>query len=294
MNATPLRYPGGKSIMSTFFEELIRLNSLRNVIYSEPYAGGAGAAINLLLNNSVEAIRINDASRGVFCFWDSLINEGERFLDKVYKTDVTLKEWQSQRLIFKNSTSASFDLAFATFFLSRTNRSGILAAGPIGGQDEKNQQIAKYKIDCRFNKIELIKRLQKIIDNRDKIFVSNLDALVFLKQIRDENAFVYLDPPYYSQGKALYLNYYNHEDHVMLANFLKNSANFHWVLSYDSVPEILELYSDFHLYEFKLNYTAQNSKKGTEILTHSSGISFHPITTIKKSSKKMKLSSLKF
>lgn len=286
MNTTPLRYPGGKSIMSPFFEELIECNSLKNVIYSEPFAGGAGAAINLLLNNSVEAIRINDASRGIFSFWNSLIQEGEKFLDKVYNTEVTLKEWQAQRLIFKNPQAASFDLAFATFFLSRTNRSGILAAGPIGGQDEKSQKNAKYKIDCRFNKIDLIERLKKIIANRHRIFVSNLDALVFLKQIRDENAFVYLDPPYYAQGKALYLNYYHHEDHVMLANFLRNSANYNWVLSYDSVPEILELYSDFPLYEFILSYTAQDSKKGTELLTHSSGISFHHITTIKRSNRK--------
>ncbi|MBK9982091.1 MAG: DNA adenine methylase [Saprospiraceae bacterium] len=146
MNSTPLRYPGGKSIMSPFFEELIKLNSLKKVIYSEPYAGGAGAAINLLLNNSVEAIRINDSSRGIYSFWNSLINEGERFIDKVDKTEVTLKEWQSQRLIFKNSTTTSFDLGFATFFLSRTNRSGILAAGPIGGQDEKTQKVLNIKL----------------------------------------------------------------------------------------------------------------------------------------------------
>ncbi len=282
MYNSPLRYPGGKSIMSHFFEELIKLNSLKNVIYSEPYAGGAGAAINLLLNNSVEAIRINDASRGIFSFWSSLINDGERFLEKVYNIDVSLEEWQSQRLIFKNPKAASFDLAFATFFLSRTNRSGILAAGPIGGQDERKQHNSKYKIDCRFNKIELIERLQKIIAKRDKILVSNLDALVFLKQIQGENTFVYLDPPYYAQGKALYLDYYNHNDHVMLANYLRYSANFNWVLSYDSVPEIIELYSDFPLYEFALNYSVQDSKKGIELLTHSSGISFQDIKAIKK------------
>lgn len=292
MNTTPLRYPGGKSVMSSFFEELIKVNSLKNVIYSEPYAGGAGAAINLLLNNSVDSIRINDASIGIFSFWNSLINEGERFLDKVYQTDVTLKEWQSQRIIFKKSKAPSFDLAFATFFLSRTNRSGILAAGPIGGQDEKTQQNAKYKIDCRFNKIDLIERLQKVIARRDKIFVSNFDALFFLKQIRDDNSFVYLDPPYFAQGKALYLNYYQYEDHVMLANFLRNSAKFNWVLSYDSVPKILELYSDFPLYEFVLNYTAQDSKKGAELLTHSSGISFHSITKIKKTSRKREIELL--
>lgn len=286
MNTTPLRYPGGKSIMSSFFEDLIELNSLKNVIYAEPYAGGAGAAINLLLNESVEAIRVNDASRCIYSFWSSLINEGERFIEKVNRTEVTLKEWQSQRLIFRDPAAATFDLGFATFFLSRTNRSGILAAGPIGGQDEKNQQNAKYKIDCRFNKAELLERLQKIIAKKDKIIVSNLDAIDFLKQIREENALVYLDPPYYIQGKALYLNYYLHEDHVLLANFLRNSEAFNWVLSYDNAPQILKLYSDFPLYEFKLNYSAQDSKKGIELLTHSSGLSFDSITKIKRAIRK--------
>lgn len=281
MNNTPLGYPGGKSIMTPFFEELLKHNSLQKVIYSEPYAGGAGAAVNLLLNGSIEEIRINDASVGIFSFWNSLLTESDRFLNKVDRIEVTLKEWQIQRSIFKKSISTSFELGFATFFLSRTNRSGILAAGPIGGQDEKAQQNAKYKVDCRFNKVELIGRLKKIINNRDRIFVSNLDALNFLKQIQDKNAFVYLDPPYYTQGKALYLNYYQHEDHIMLANFLRYSATFDWVLSYDNVPEILDLYADFLLYQFGLSYTAQEAKKGSELLTHSSNISFKPLTTTK-------------
>jgi DNA adenine methylase len=282
MNKTPLRYPGGKSIMSRFFEELFKYNSLKNVTYCEPYAGGAGAAINLLLNNSVDAIRINDASIGIFSFWHSILTHSERFLDRVNGIEVTLKEWKSQRLIFKNSTAVGFDLGFATFFLSRTNRSGILAAGPIGGQAEDAQQNAKYKIDCRFNKVELIERLEKIIAERKRISVSNLDALNFLKQIEGKNAFVYLDPPYYNQGKALYLNYYHREDHVMLANYLRCSAYFDWVLSYDNVPEILELYADFPLYQFGLSYTAQEAKKGSELLTHSSNISFHSLISTTK------------
>jgi DNA adenine methylase len=282
MNNTPLRYPGGKSIMTRFFEDLLKHNFLKNVVYSEPYAGGAGAAINLLLNDSVEAIRINDASIGIFSFWNSVLTESDRFLDEVDKVEVTLKEWQSQRRIFRNSTSASFELGFATFFLSRTNRSGILGAGPIGGQDENTQRTSSYKIDCRFNKAELTGRLKKIIANRDRIFVSNVDALDFLKRLKDNKAFVYLDPPYYTQGKALYLNYYKHEDHVMLANFLKRSASFDWVLSYDNVPEILEQYSDFPLYQFGLSYTAQDVKKGSELLTHSSRLSFKSLITSKK------------
>lgn len=278
--------------MTKFFEEVLKHNFLSNVVYSEPYAGGAGAAINLLLNNSVEAIRINDASVGVFSFWNSLLTESERFLDKVNEVDISLKEWQLQRSIFKSSNVASFELGFATFFLSRTNRSGILAAGPIGGQDETAQRNAKCKIDCRFNKPELIGRLQRIIENRNRIFVSNLDALAFLKQLKGENSFVYLDPPYYTQGKALYLNYYQHEDHVMLANFLRCSARFNWVLSYDNVPEILELYADFPLYQFGLSYTAQDAKKGSELLTHSHKISFQSLMNIKKRNRRENIALL--
>ncbi|HWI90455.1 MAG TPA: DNA adenine methylase [Flavisolibacter sp.] len=273
MNNTPLRYPGGKSIMTPFFQDLIKYNSFKNVIYSEPYGGGAGAAINLLLNNDVDAIQINDASVGIFSFWKALLTKGEKFLEKVENTPVNLNEWQIQRRIFKNSSAPTFELGFSTFFLSRTNRSGILAAGPIGGQDEKAQQRAKYKIDCRFNKEHLLERLKRIVENRNRINVFNLDALHFLRQIKDKkNSLVYLDPPYYTQGKALYLNYYQHEDHVKLSNYLRRSASFNWLLSYDNVPEILELYADHPLYQFVLNYTAQGSKKGVELFTHSSNI----------------------
>jgi DNA adenine methylase len=286
MNNTPLRYPGGKSIMTSFFEALFERNNLRDVVYCEPYAGGAGAAVNLLLNNSVAAIRINDASIGIYSFWNALIADGDRFLEQVEQTPVTLSEWQKQRRVFKQATVPSFELGFATFFLSRTNRSGILAAGPIGGQEEKCQRKAKYKLDCRFNRKDLMNRLRNIIGFRERIFVSNLDALEFLKQLKGENLFVYLDPPYYRQGKALYLNYYQHEDHVMLSKFLRRTANFRWVLSYDNVPEILALYADFPLHQFTLSYTAQDVKNGSELLTHSAGLSFESLETIKKGQKR--------
>lgn len=292
MNQTPLRYPGGKSIMTQFFKELFKQNGLENCVYSEPYAGGAGAAVNLLLSNSVQAIRINDAAIGVFSFWHYLFEESEKFMEAVQSTPVTLGEWKKQRAIFKTTAVPGFELGFATFFLSRTNRSGILAAGPIGGQDEKAQENAKYKIDCRFNKTDLIDRLIKLVANKERITVSNLDALVFLRQINDREAFVYLDPPYYTQGKALYLNYYKHQDHVILANYLKEHAGFHWVLSYDNVPQILELYADLPLYQFGLSYTAQDIKKGSELLTHSPRLSFQSMMATRKKQAKQTIALL--
>ena len=287
MNATPLRYPGGKSIMTKFFEDVIETNSMKNVIYAEPYAGGAGAAINLLLNNKVKSIKINDANLCIYSFWYFLINESEKFLRKFDRTEVTLKQWQKQRKILKSSTEPSLKLGFATFFLSRCNRSGILNAGPMGGQDPINQANATYKLDCRYNKDELRRKLISIIEHKSKIFVYNDDALKFLKRFRkkSENILIYLDPPYYVQGSKLYMNYYKHDDHVKLADFLKNNDKFKWFLSYDNVKQIRDLYSDSNLYKFNLKYSAQKTKKGSELLTHSNNLILPNPLVIKRISK---------
>ena len=200
MNGSPLRYPGGKALMTNFFIELFRLNGLQDVVYAEPYAGGAGAAINLLLQDKVSYIMINDANIGVFSFWHSLIHDSERFIQVIKDIPVTLTEWNRQRSIIKNAEAPSFELGVATFFMSRTNRSGVITGGAIGGATEEKQALAKYKIDCRFKKDKLIERLQAIVEKKERILVSNDDALDFLGNLND-SVFVYLDPPYYDKGK---------------------------------------------------------------------------------------------
>ncbi len=293
MNNTPLRYPGGKSLMTSFIKDVLVLNGMKKSLYAEPYAGGAGAAINLLLDNAVDRIAINDASIGIYSFWFYLLNENDKFISKIKETVVNLREWQIQRRIFKGAIEPSFDLAFATFFLSRTNRSGILAAGPIGGQTEEGQASANYKIDCRFNKEFLLDKVRKIYKLKDRIAVSNLDALEFLKNIRTKNALIYLDPPYYKQGKALYLDYYKHESHVELANFLMKKHPYKWLLSYDNVLEIKKLYSEYELYSFDLCYTAHEVKNGSELLTHSKNLSLpEPLIIGRTRSENIVLSSV--
>jgi len=281
MNSTPLRYPGGKSLMTNFFIDLFRTNGLQSVVYAEPYAGGAGAAINLLLGNYVNDIIINDANIGVFSFWKALISDSDRFIQIVHDIPVTLSEWGKQREIIKQAKEPSFELGVATFYMSRTNRSGVISGGPIGGTTEELQQKAKYKIDCRFNKKELIQRLVKIATYNNHIKVYNLDALAFLKQL-DNNVFVYLDPPYYVKGKCLYMNHYTDNDHKNLAQFLQNEAHFSWVLSYDDVSQIREIYKDSELYRFPLKYTVRNKQIGYELLTHSDDLRFPIVPEIRR------------
>ena len=284
MNGSPLRYPGGKALMTPFLVDLFRENGLLHIVYAEPYAGGAGAAINLLMENYVDRIIINDANIGIYSFWHFLIAEPDRFIQTIQEIPVTLTEWYRQKEIIKNSTAPSFELGVATFFMSRTNRSGVIKGGPIGGGTEEHQQSAKYKIDCRFNKTNLIARLRGIVDKRERISVSNMDALDFL-QMLPHDTFVYLDPPYYVKGKSLYMDHYKEENHQQLAIYLQQEAAFPWLLSYDDTPQIREKYQELELYRFPLKYTVSTQRIGYELLTHSNQLHFPDIPHIKRNKK---------
>lgn len=273
MYSSPLRYPGGKALMTNFFVNLFKENGLQDIVYAEPYAGGAGAAINLLMQNKVDDIIINDANIGIFSFWYYLINDSDHFIQTIKDISVTITEWHRQRTVLKTSVEPSFELGVATFFLSRTNRSGVITGGAIGGATEEKQESAKYKIDCRFKKEELLRRLRVISEHREHIRVSNMDALDFLRTL-DNNTFVYLDPPYYAKGKCLYMNHYTNKDHAQLANYLQQDAFFRWVLSYDDVPQIRELYRNLDLYRFPLKYTVERKRVGYELLAHSNNLQF--------------------
>jgi len=275
---SPLRYPGGKSLFTDYFRSYLNCNNISTPIYAEPYCGGAGAAINLLKEHVVDKIYLNDADISIYSFWYSLKHFGSEFIKRIEETNVDLSEWNKQKEIFikgKNGQiSDLLQIGFSTFFLNRCNRSGILNAGPIGGKSIDSQNRASYKIDARFNKAKLIEKISNLILLSSNIEVFNLDALSFLSEIissqnrKDQrNTFVYLDPPYYSQGSNLYLNYYQKSDHEQLRNYLiSDKINFKWLLSYDNVKAIRELYKDFEMYTFYINYTAQQSKLGSELL----------------------------
>lgn len=303
-NNTPLRYPGGKSIFTDFFTSYIEVNKISDAVYVEPYCGGAGAAINLLLNDTVKQIWLNDANYSIYSFWYSLKYYGEEFLNRFDEIEINIDNWIIQRRILNNTegkTDKKEDVlsnGFATFYLNRCNRSGILKAGAIGGNSRESQLSANYKIDARFNKKNLRTKLEAIISKNDRIVVSNMDALYFLSELSKESIeiqkkiMVYLDPPYYKQGSSLYLNFYEHDDHKSIAEFLKNEFNWKWLLSYDNVKDIRKMYSSFSQYSFYLNYSAQDAKLGNELLIHSNN-SLLPesmlIKQIKHTKKKIEL-----
>jgi len=266
---SPLRFPGGKSVMSNYLAEVIELNGLLDGTYVEAFAGGAGAAINLLFSEYVNYIMLNDVDEFIYKFWKSILYETEGFNKLVSDTPVNIDEWKRQREIFNCPSSFSdLEIGFSTFFLNRCNRSGILYAGPIGGQD----QSGKWKIDARFNKKNLIKRIKKIALYNSRISIFNKDAIEFLKKNVKKKSkvtdriLVYLDPPYYQNGRGLYLNYYEQKDHEKLAKFIKKQMAYKWIISYDDVPEIHSLYKKIEKSVLSLNYCVHTAKLGREII----------------------------
>ena len=270
-NPSPLRYPGGKFKIHKLISLLINKVDGGCDTYIEPFAGGAGVAIELLLSGIVERIIINDSDQAIASIWKARTFENDAFLDKMWNTDVSLAEWHKQRDIYRFSKKKySLDYGFAAFFLNRTNHSGILSSGPIGGQEQ-----GEWKLDVRFNKENLAKRIKAIGELKGQIKVYNRDVFSFVRnQLTkyEDHAFVYLDPPYYRRGEALYKNFFNGRKHRELKERIINDINIPWVVSYDNVPEIREIYDGVDSKAFSLNYSLANNGSGQEIMFFSAGL----------------------
>lgn len=259
---TPLRYPGGKRKLADFIESLISCNDLSGCDYAEPYAGGAGLAMELLRRGAVSQLWLNDIDKGIASFWELVLKQPDLLCEMIDKTEVTIEEWKKQKEFAKSEDTVL--RGFATFFLNRTNRSGIIKGGVIGGKS----QSGSWKLDCRFNKRELINRIQTIAKFKDRIHPFNMDALEFLDSAVPKHlktVLFNLDPPYYVKGSGLYTNFYNDSDHLKVSSFIRSELR-PWIVSYDNHEFIKKLYSGCKFVEYDLTYTAQRKEVGKEIM----------------------------
>lgn len=284
MSATPspLRYPGGKTGIQGMVSTIIRSNDINGGHYAEPYAGGCGLALSLMFNQHIHEIHLNDLDRSIWAFWYSILNNTQDFIGKVNDTDITIDEWYRQRDIQNDKNKCDvFELGFSTFFLNRTNRSGIiLKAGVIGGFEQKS----KYSLDCRFNKKRLIDKIKRISKYKHRIHLHNMDAIDFIKSmdvLLPKKTMFCIDPPYFDKGSFLYTNYYNAEDHKTVSKAISEIKH-PWILTYDNAKEIREIYNEYSQYLYTLNYSAAEKKVGTELLIASNNIFIPESLALKK------------
>ncbi len=276
---SPLRYPGGKGKVANYFKQVFKDNLLYDGVYIEPYAGGASVALSLLFNEYASKIIINDIDRSIYAFWECVLHRTDELCRMIRDTPVNVKTWEIQKIIQRSKRRQGIlKLGFSTFFLNRTNRSGILNAGVIGGR----QQTGQWKIDARYNKKDLIARIEKIALYKNKIQLHNSDAADLVKTLRHvlpKKSLFYFDPPYYLKGKDLYFNFYEPKDHQNIAFEISKIKKQKWIITYDNVKPIKALYHGYRQKTYNLNYSAAHASKGEEVMiyAHNMHVTKHPI-----------------
>lgn len=270
---SPLRYPGGKAPFAPFIAKVMEVNGVEGGHYLEPYAGGAGVALELLFQDHASHIHINDADPAVHAFWLSIKEHSAALLGLLDTTPITMDQWFKWRAVLRGETEATVvEKGFATLFMNRTNRSGILKAGVIGGKEQSGE----YKLDARFRKDMIAARIEAIANRAEDISVYCEDSEDLLNRCAEflpERSLIYLDPPYYVKGKGLYRNYYEHDDHVRIARVLQQETfTWPWVVSYDNAEEICEMYQMSQALSYGLNYTAQRRYVGSEVMFFSQNL----------------------
>lgn len=264
---SPLRYPGGKASLAGPLANLINTLGSHITCYVEPYAGGVGAGITLLHEGIVDRLVINDIDPAVYSFWKTVTTENDRLVEQISKVPLTVEEWKRQRAIYRNpNTGVGFELGFAFFYLNRTNRSGILTGGVIGGL----QQNGAYKIDARFNRETLVNRIRALSEIGDRIEVTAKDGRTIIREYaKRENTFMYVDPPYVKAGSRLYLKSFDRHDHINLAGTIKETAPPYWLMTYDDTPLVRELYQGFPQGVLELAYSTNRKTRVEELVVAS-------------------------
>lgn len=256
---------------------LFRVNGLLDGEYAEVYAGGAAVALSLLFGQYARRVHINDLDPGVHAFWAAARDHPEELCRRIRKVRLTIREWERQRAVQFSKDPDPIDLAFSTLFLNRTNRSGIVRGGVIGGR----QQTGEWKIDARFNREDLVQRVERIGRWASRIEIYRHEGALFLKEVvpdLDRRALVYLDPPYYVKGRErLYVNYYDDADHRRIAGVVQRMRR-PWVVSYDDVADVRSLYRGFKRVRYSVGYSAQARYEGREITFFSSKLVVPRIT----------------
>lgn len=269
---SPLRYPGGKGKLTEFMKYMIDQLGHSGGTYIEPFAGGAGIAIELLLRGVVSRIVINDYDKGIWSFWKAVLTETERFIAQLAVVPLTMEEWNRQRNIcLTRNDKYSFELGFATFYMNRTNHSGIIKGGVIGGMD----QSGLWKMDARFKREELIRRIESIAERKSGIKLYNKDINSFITRyipLYEENTLVYFDPPYFKKGKQLYMNYFQLEDHVRIERAIRDCVKCDWIITYDDASEIKSIYRGYSICLYDLNYSVSSKCKTSELMIFKEGI----------------------
>lgn len=267
---SPLRYPGGKALLAGYIADVLEAHLLVGCTFYEPYLGGASVSLELLGKGSISNAVWVERDPLVYAFWRSVLTDPDGLCAAIDDLDVSIETWEGFQHYREVRTPRTrkysvLELGVAGLFFNRTNFSGIIGAGPIGGRS----QSSKYGIDCRFNKERIKEQIRSVSTYSDLITIHYDDAVDFMRKNSEALStgfcFTYIDPPYYSQGRKLYRYFYEEQHHIDLADFI-GKQGYPWLISYDDHARIKELYAENRIQPIYLDYNVKSSKRATELL----------------------------
>ena len=238
--------------MLDYIERFILSNKIQPEVIIEPFAGSAAISLGLLALNKVKKALLNDIDPFITSFWRAVFEYNDELVSKIEEVDVTLEMYKLLKQHMRENKQSTnneniVENALTFLFINRTNFSGIIKGGPLGGIAQRS----KYKIDCRFNKKDIVSRIRWLRQFKGRVEVYNEDGIDFLKKIVKQNwssnLLLYIDPPYYNSGKYLYNYYFTDEEHNQLASLLSMIEQ-PWLLSYDDSEFIKHLYQRDNIY----------------------------------------------
>jgi DNA adenine methylase len=264
---SPFRYPGSKAGLADYTTTFINENLLTGCRFYETHAGGGALGLALLSRGVISKLTLIERDPLIYAFWKAATTRCDELCAELKKIEVSLATWnalQRYRRIRNPTDTSIVRLGLAGLFFNRTNFSGVLAAGPIGGM----KQGSRYKISCRFNRDDLIQRIVAINTHAREISIVYSDAVSFLRRNARQmstHSLAYIDPPYYQQGPRLYRYHYSARQHQRLAEFIC-AQQFPWFVSYDRHPAVRKLFDGQKVVPITLNYAVKEARRAEELL----------------------------
>lgn len=260
-NASPLRYPGGKTRACKLIHDVILQNfnitDFDTVL--SPFFGGGSFEFYLQNKYGLNLI-VNDKFTPLYNFWNQAKLNKNILCEELRKIkSVSKQQFIDYRKSIMNLNDDILQQSIQYFIINRCSFSGATLSG--GFSEE-----ASHK---RFT-LSSINKIESLDFTNIKIFNDDFyDFITGFEELHSQNkSLLFVDPPYYLESKSkLYGNNGDmHEgfNHNLLFDLLNTKKN--WILTYNNCEYIKNMYKNYRIIDVNWSYGMNTSKVSSEII----------------------------
>lgn len=255
-------YPGGKSRIAKRLIPQISPLLQGASGYCEVFAGGFSFGLQLLEQWRPGVIHLNDLDADLYSLWYMVLHRPEELCEDVLRAPVSPELfYELQRKILGRREFEEGQIrerAIDKLVVTKISFSnlGEMAGSPVGGVG----QTGKWKFDVRWKPDLIVKYLMRTHELLRDAFLTRQSFEELLPTIPADTV-VFLDPPYYVGGPKCYKHSFSEEQHVLLAELLRD-AKFRWFMTYDDCRVVRNLYSWANVSPFRYKYSMSSTNRG--------------------------------